>query len=314
MRPADLPDSTSETVDCDTPAARATSTLVTRGSPGLMCAVWHPRRPDRAAAQLDLVEETIVLGGRDLERAAPARLGGADRRARLRARGVPALLGGAVAERAGARAPRRVRALHGARTLELGCGLGAAEPGRGARGRAGAGDRLVAAGDRAARAQRGAQRARDRGRARGLGRAGRAGRARAVGPRARRRPALRAPQRGAAAAAAAAPARAGVRAVARRSRAARQPGRSSRRRRRPSRSISSARPAAAAGRRAPAAPAGLPDPARARPGVATFSARVATPPVRRRRCGTPPSKSSASPSWSAWISPSRSTSRPPRAT
>ena len=36
MRPADLPESTSDTVDCETPAALATSTLVTRGSPGLM--------------------------------------------------------------------------------------------------------------------------------------------------------------------------------------------------------------------------------------------------------------------------------------
>ena len=38
MRPRALPESTSETVDCDTPARRATSTLVTRGG-ALMSAI-----------------------------------------------------------------------------------------------------------------------------------------------------------------------------------------------------------------------------------------------------------------------------------
>jgi hypothetical protein len=42
MRPADLPDSTSDTVDCDTPARRATSTLVTRESARAMTRI-QPR-------------------------------------------------------------------------------------------------------------------------------------------------------------------------------------------------------------------------------------------------------------------------------
>ena len=124
IRPRDLPDSTSETVDCDTPAARATSTLVTRGS---------PRADGRQSASLggltepppppDLVEETIVLGGRDL--------------AVLRPRDAEALIDEQAFEHeeflpywaelwpSGVALARRVaaRALHGARTLELGCGL-----------------------------------------------------------------------------------------------------------------------------------------------------------------------------------------------
>ena len=46
----------------------------------------------------------------------------------------------------------------------------------------------------------------------------------------------------------------------------------------------------------------------------TMRARVATPPRRRMRCGTLPSKRSASPSSSACTVPSRSTSTDPRAT
>ena len=113
MRPADLPDSTSETVDCDTPARRATSTLVILESDRAMDAYNH-----------DVVEEVIPLNGRDL------RL--------LRPRDSEALLDEHAFEHeeflpywaelwpsslalAGALAGR---ALRGARTLELGCGLG----------------------------------------------------------------------------------------------------------------------------------------------------------------------------------------------
>src|SRR6185436_18295867 len=99
MRPADLPDSTSDTVDCDTPARRATSTLVTLES-------------DRAITRYNHVDGRRRRGGHPAggaraAPAAPARRGGAARRARVRARGVPAVLGGAVAERAGAGPGRR---------------------------------------------------------------------------------------------------------------------------------------------------------------------------------------------------------------
>src|SRR3954452_5683468 len=63
MRPVDLPESTSETVDCETPAARATSTLVTRGSPRLMA---RSLAALAAVRDQDLVEETVVLAGREL--------------------------------------------------------------------------------------------------------------------------------------------------------------------------------------------------------------------------------------------------------
>src|SRR4051794_23636510 len=90
MRPADLPDSTRETVDCDTPARRATSTLVTLDS-------------ERAMTRYNHVDGRRRRGGHPRQRprpaaAAPARCRGAARRARVRARGVPAVLGRAVAE------------------------------------------------------------------------------------------------------------------------------------------------------------------------------------------------------------------------
>ena len=167
---------------------------------------WRPRRGERPAAR------------RGAAGAAAARRGGAPRRARVRARGVPALLGRAVAERRGAGAPRRrPRAARRARARAR-VRARAAEPRRRARRRARARHRLVAAGDRAAARERGAQRRRARDRDRRLAAAGAAARARAVGPRARRRPALRAPQRRAAARAAAAAARRAGRAVARRPR------------------------------------------------------------------------------------------------
>ena len=104
-----------ETVDCDTPARRATSTLVTRGGaliPGMLCGLD------------DLVEEVVGIGGHDL--------------CLLRPRDAEALLSEEAFEHeeflpywaelwpsalALARAVG-ARALHGARTLELGCGLG----------------------------------------------------------------------------------------------------------------------------------------------------------------------------------------------
>src|SRR3954452_19529008 len=115
MRPRALPESTSETVDCDTPARRATSMLVTRGG-ALISAIL--------GAVDDLVEEVVGIGGRDL--------------ALLRPRDAEALLSEEAFEHeeflpywaelwpsalALARALAS-RALHGARTLELGCGLG----------------------------------------------------------------------------------------------------------------------------------------------------------------------------------------------
>src|SRR3954453_14928359 len=121
MRPADFPDSTSETVDCETPAARATSTLVTRGSPRLMA---RSLAALAAVSDRDLVEETVVLAGRDL--------------AILRPRSSDALIDEHAFEHeeylpywaelwpSGLALARRIagRALRGARTLELGCGLG----------------------------------------------------------------------------------------------------------------------------------------------------------------------------------------------
>src|SRR3954468_16519739 len=115
MRPRALPESTSETVDCDTPARRATSTLVTRGG-ALISAIL--------GAVDDLVEEVVGIGGRDL--------------ALLRPRDAEALLSEEAFEHAeflpywaelwpsapGLARARASRALHGARTLELGCGLG----------------------------------------------------------------------------------------------------------------------------------------------------------------------------------------------
>ena len=94
MRPADLPDSTSETVDCDTPARRATSTLVTLESARAMDGYNHVDGRSRRGGG--------PAHGRDLRRAAAARRRGAARRAGVRARGVPAVLGRAVAELAGA--------------------------------------------------------------------------------------------------------------------------------------------------------------------------------------------------------------------
>ena len=52
---------------------------------------------------------------------------------------------------------------------------------------------------------------------------------------------------------------------------------------------------------------------RPRYAVATITARVFVPPVRRRRCGVVPSKYSVSPSESSWIVPLTSTSIVPRA-
>jgi predicted nicotinamide N-methyase len=113
MRPADLPDSTRETVDCDTPARRATSTLVTLESDRAMDAYNH-----------DVVEEVIPLYGRDLRLLRPR-----DAEALLDEHAFeheeflpywaelwPSSL--ALAHAIGS------RALKGARTLELGCGLG----------------------------------------------------------------------------------------------------------------------------------------------------------------------------------------------
>src|SRR3954468_13329662 len=114
------------------------------------------------------------------------------------------------------------RALRGARTLELGCGLGvragSAEPRRGARRRARAGHRLVARIDPHDGPQRRAQRAGRRGAALLVDGAGAAARTRAVGPRARLRRPLRAPQRRGAAASAAAAAGAARGGLARRPR------------------------------------------------------------------------------------------------
>ena len=125
MRPRDLPERTSETVDCETPARRATSTLVTRDRPGgwrqsaSLGGLTGRRHPPQ-----DLVEETVALRGRALTV--------------LRPRDSEALLtedafaheeflpywaelwpsGPALARAIAA------RELRGARTLELGCGLG----------------------------------------------------------------------------------------------------------------------------------------------------------------------------------------------
>src|SRR5262245_60791779 len=115
MRPRPLPDSTSETVDCDTPARRATSMLVTRDGTLI---------PAILRSMNDLVEEVVAIAGRDL--------------ALLRPRDADALLDDEAFDQdeflpywaelwpsavALARAIG-TRALHGARTLELGCGLG----------------------------------------------------------------------------------------------------------------------------------------------------------------------------------------------
>jgi 2-polyprenyl-3-methyl-5-hydroxy-6-metoxy-1,4-benzoquinol methylase len=115
MRPRPFPDSTSETVDCDTPARRATSTLVTRDG-ALISAILG--RVD------DLVEEVVAIAGHDL--------------CLLRPRDAEALLDEEAFDHEeflpywaelwpSALALARAigtRALHGARTLELGCGLG----------------------------------------------------------------------------------------------------------------------------------------------------------------------------------------------
>jgi predicted nicotinamide N-methyase len=108
-----LPDSTRETVDCDTPARRATSTLVTLESDRAMDAYNH-----------DVVEEVIPLYGRDLRllrpRDAEALLDedafGHEEFMPYWAELWPSSL--ALAYAIGG------RALRGARTLELGCGLG----------------------------------------------------------------------------------------------------------------------------------------------------------------------------------------------
>ena len=117
IAPAALPDSTSETVDCDTPARRATSTLVTLDSDRAMSWI-QPRRWTTSSRRWSRVD------GRDL------RL--------LRPRDAEALLDEDAFEHeeylpywaelwpsslALARAIGG-RALRGARTLELGCGLG----------------------------------------------------------------------------------------------------------------------------------------------------------------------------------------------
>jgi predicted nicotinamide N-methyase len=113
-------------VDCDTPAARATSTLVTRGSPRLMAgqsASLRDLTDGPRTQQDDLVEETIALGGRELTV--------------LRPRDSEALLDEQAFEHeeflpywaelwpSGVALARRIarRALRGARTIELGCGL-----------------------------------------------------------------------------------------------------------------------------------------------------------------------------------------------
>ena len=139
-------------------------------------------------------------GGRRARRArpaavAPARRRGAPRRGRVRARGVPALLGRAVAELAGTRphdlGPRSARRPHARARLRP----RAAEHRRGAGRRARAGHRLVARRDRDGPRQRRAQRGRA-GDARLLVDGARpADRARPVGPRARVRRPLRGPQR-----------------------------------------------------------------------------------------------------------------------
>src|SRR5919199_3627461 len=117
MRPRPFPDSTSDTVDCDTPARRATSTLVTRGGADAMAWI-QPLQMD------ELVEEVVAVHGRDV------RL--------LRPRDSEALLDEAAFEReeflpywaelwpsalALARAVA-ARSIGGRRVVELGCGLG----------------------------------------------------------------------------------------------------------------------------------------------------------------------------------------------
>src|SRR5919198_3759212 len=98
MRPRPLPESTSDTVDCETPARRATSTLVTRVGAlmGLILGSRRGRRePDRGGRR---------GRGTRSARAPPPRRRGAARRGGLRAGGGPALLGRAVAELARPRA------------------------------------------------------------------------------------------------------------------------------------------------------------------------------------------------------------------
>src|SRR4051794_17308679 len=56
MRPRPFPDSTSETVDCETPARRATSTLVTRVG-ALISAIL---------GAMEEIEEVVAVAGRDL--------------------------------------------------------------------------------------------------------------------------------------------------------------------------------------------------------------------------------------------------------
>ena len=271
----------------------------------------------------DLVEEVVPLRGRDLRllrpRDAEALL---DEDAFEHEEFLP-VLGGAVAERlalaARDRRPRAARRAHARARLRA----RAAEHRRRAGRRSRARHRLVAAGDRAGRATTPSATAPTlETLVCAWTEPGAAARARAVGPRARRRRALRAPQRRRAAA-----------------RCCRGSGR---------RGVAR-RPRPPAGRpvpRAAAARLGVTSTPRARapatarstgceamrPGVSrrTCSARVATPPRRRRRCGTPPSNSSASPSSSAWTvavevdlerrrgrrraAPRRSRRRPPRAT
>ena len=73
----------------------------------------------------DVVEEVIPVNGPRPAAAAPARRRGAARRARVRARGVPAVLGRAVAELARARPrDRRSRAAAARGRSSSGCGLG----------------------------------------------------------------------------------------------------------------------------------------------------------------------------------------------
>jgi predicted nicotinamide N-methyase len=302
IRPRDLPDSTSDTVDCDTPAARATSTLVTRSSPRLMArqSASLDRLSDRPPPH-DLVEEAVALAGRDL--------------AILRPRDSEALLSEEAFEReeflpywaelwpSGVALARRIasRALRGARTLELGCGL--ALPSMAA---VLAGGRVLAT-DWAPGAT---ELAREN--------AFRNGIELETLTAAWAEPAqllARGPwdlilgadlvyeRRNVAELLALLPRLAGPRTEIQLADPRRGPHRVPRR----GRGALARRPL----RRARAAQRGD---LRAHSSAATRSARVLTPPVRRSRCGTRPSNSSASPSASAWTSPSRSISTFPRTT
>ena len=260
---------------------------------------------DTTTSMSDLVEEVVPLRRPRPAAAAPARRRGAARRGGVRPRRVPAVLGGAVAELARARA--HGRGSLAARRAHAGARLRARAPEHrgGAGRRARAGDRLVArrGRDDAANAERNGARLEtlvcswtepapllDAG---------------AVGPRARLRRALRGAQR----ATRCSPLlpRLGPRGVARRPR----PG--------PGRRASS-RPPARLGDQPTGARRSWPTArctgcvgfARRDQPVAPYSARVLVPPRRRRRCGTEPSNSTASPSYSAWTVPPRSTSSTPR--